>query len=277
MVKMGTVWDRTAEFLSDNIGIVLPVALLAFFVPASIEGNFEAVLATAGPGLTLALRLVQLGFGVLSLWGTLAVCAMALDLAGESTAGQIARRRLLPALLIWVALGVAAMVLLLPMFAILVAGGVDLMALSRGEIPDMGRGTAGGVALYALLYIVAMVWVGARLILVTPVLVRENRGFGAIARSWRLTRPSALRIVGIMLLYVAVSWVAQLAANTVFGSIFALVAGGDKEGISLQGVLTSIVVAGVQTAFLVIVPIFEAKLYLALTAQTALRDAAVDA
>ncbi|WP_448663574.1 glycerophosphoryl diester phosphodiesterase membrane domain-containing protein [Sphingomonas sp. CJ20] len=274
MVKMGTVWDRTAEFLSDNIGIVLPVALLAFFVPASIEGNFEAVLATAGPGLTLALRLTQLAFAVLSLWGTLALCAMALDLAGEATAGQIAQRRLLSALLVWVVLGVAALVLLAPGFAILVAGGVDLMALSRGEIPDMGRGTAGAVVLYALLYIVVLMWVGARLVLVTPALVRENRGFGALARSWRLTRGAALRIVGVILLYLAVSWVAQLAANTVFGSIFALVAGDDSQGVSLHGVLTSIVVAAVQTAFLVIVPVFEAKLYLALTAQAGPRDAA---
>jgi hypothetical protein len=41
MVKMSTVWDRTAEFLSDNIGAIVPVALLAFFVPASIGGSFQ--------------------------------------------------------------------------------------------------------------------------------------------------------------------------------------------------------------------------------------------
>ncbi|HWU96609.1 MAG TPA: hypothetical protein VN029_13500, partial [Sphingomonas sp.] len=95
MAKMGTVWDRTAEFLSDNLGAVLPVALLAFFVPASIEGSFQAAKTGAGPGLILSLYLVQLAFGILSLWGSLTIVAMALDMADARGAGAIGRARLL--------------------------------------------------------------------------------------------------------------------------------------------------------------------------------------
>src|SRR6187549_1061232 len=94
MVKMGTVWDRTAEFLSDNIGTILPIALLAFFVPASIEGNFQAAMEGASFTLILTLRLVQLAFGILSLWGSLTITVMALDMAGIETAGGMAGKRL---------------------------------------------------------------------------------------------------------------------------------------------------------------------------------------
>ncbi|WP_052507689.1 glycerophosphoryl diester phosphodiesterase membrane domain-containing protein [Sphingomonas hengshuiensis] len=269
---MGTVWDRTAEFLSDNIGMVLPVALLAFFVPASIEGNFEAAMAGGSIALTAVLRGLQLAFAVLSLWGTLTLTAMALDLSGETTAGRIGAQRLVPAIVVSLVLLAAAVVLALPVLGILVAGGVDLTAMASGAIPEVDGQTAGIASLYLLVLFVAMLWIGARLIVTTPAIVRENRWLSAIRQSWRLTRGSTLRIVGVILLYALVSWVAQLAANTVFGSIFALVAGGDGQGVTLAGVLTSIVTAAVQTAFMVILPAFEAKLYLALTAQAGLRS-----
>ena len=91
MAKMGTVWDRTAEFLGDNLGATLPVALLAFFVPASIEGSFQAAKAGGSPELVLSLYLVQLAFGILSLWGSLTISAMALDVASARGAGAIGR------------------------------------------------------------------------------------------------------------------------------------------------------------------------------------------
>lgn len=271
MVKMGTVWDRTAEFLSDNIGTVLPVALLAFFVPASIEGNFEAAMTGAGTGLVAVLRVAQLAFAILSLWGTLTITAMALDMGGEDGAARIAQRRLPAAIVVWLVLLLAAFVLALPVLAILVIGGVDLEALAAGSIPEISPTTATIVAFYTLALVLVLLWASARLIVSTPVIVREGRWLSAIPQSWRLTGGSTLRIIGVILLYVLVSWVAQLAANTVFGSIFALVAGGGGEGVSLAGILTSIVTAGVQTAFLVLMAAFEAKLYLALTAQAGLR------
>ncbi|UZK66030.1 glycerophosphoryl diester phosphodiesterase membrane domain-containing protein [Sphingomonas sp. M1-B02] len=272
MVKMGTVWDRTAEFLSDNIGALLPISLLAFFVPASIEGNFEAAMVGATPGLVITLYLVQLAFAILSVWGSLVITAMALDLASSETAGALAGRRLGPALLVWIVMLLVIMAMALPIPMVLAANGADAMAIARGEDMAISGPVATFVALYALLLLVLLFWLAARLIVATPVIVRENRMFGALRQSWRLTRGLALRIVGVLILYAIVSWVAQLAANTVFGSIFALVAGGG-EGVTLAGVLTSIVVAAVQTAFMVIAAAFTAKLYLALTAQAGLRTA----
>lgn len=265
MVKMSIVWDRTAEFLSDNIAAVLPIALLAFFVPASIEGNFAAAMTGAGEWLKIVLYVLQLVFALVSLWGSLVITAMALDIATERSAANIATRRLIPALVVSIVMIVVASALVLPVPGILAFNGYDMAAMARGENVNMSMGVAGFIVLYLLALTLLLLWVIARLIVATPVVVRESRVLSALGESWRLTRGSALRIVGVIILFAIVSWVAALAAKTVFGSIFALVA-GNGDGVTLSSVMTSIVVAAVQSAFMVIPPVFTAKLYLALTA-----------
>jgi len=276
MAKMGTVWDRTAEFLSDNLPAVVPVALLAFFVPASISGSFQPILQGADYGLALTLSLLQLAFGVLSVWGSLAITAMALELGGTQTPGTIARNRLIPALIVTVALFAVMLVACLPVPILLQASGYDMMAVARGEVM-LSRNLWGGILAYLAVLGLLLLWLTARLLLINPVIVRERRMFGALARSWQLTRGSTLRIVGVILLYTMVSLVAVLAAKTVFGSIFALIEGGPADGLSMAGVLTSIVAATVQTGFTVLIPAFTAKLYLALAAEAGLRDGVVTA
>jgi len=272
MAKMGTVWDRTAEFLSDNLGAILPVALLAFFVPASIEGSFQAAKASAGTALALSLYLVQIAFGILSIWGSLTISAMALDMADVRGAGRIGRDRLLPALAVSVLIFAAMFVLALPVPLALQLGGYDVMEIARGNNVSLSPQIAGGIALYMLVALCLILWIGARLFVTNPVIVREKRMFSSLRQSWKLTRGMTWRIIGVILLFALISWVSILAANMVFGSIFTLVAGGPADGISLAGVLTSVVVAAVQTGFTVLVPAFTAKLYLALTAEAGLRE-----
>jgi membrane-anchored glycerophosphoryl diester phosphodiesterase (GDPDase) len=212
--------------------------LLAFFVPFSIQGNFAA---------------------------------MALDIASERSAANIATRRFVPALIVSVVIFVVACVLVLPIPGLLAASGYDMTALARGETASLSKQMAGFIVVYALILVIFGFWIAARLMVTTPVVVRENRMLSAIGQSWSLTRGTALRIVGVVFLYAIVSWVAGLAAKTVFGSIFTLAAGNDGEGVNLASVMTSIVVAAVQSAFMVIPPAFAAKLYLALTAQAGFR------
>src|SRR3954469_13298131 len=126
MVRMGTVWDRTAEFLGDNVSDILPVALFAFFVPASIGGNFDALRAGGGPTLPMLLALVQLAFAVLSFWGTLTITAMGLDLVSDRSAGRVALSRLPAAVLVMVLLLAAILMLAAPIPAVLAATGHDL-------------------------------------------------------------------------------------------------------------------------------------------------------
>ncbi|MBB5710124.1 hypothetical protein [Sphingomonas xinjiangensis] len=269
---MGTVWDRTAEFVGDNVAAILPVALMAFFVPASVEGSLAAIPPREGTMLPMLLALLQLVFALLSFWGTLAITAMGLDLVSDRSAGRVALSRLPVTLLVTLLLVVAILVLASPVPVVLAVSGYDLVAMSRGGSFDVGPGIAAFAALYLLLLTGAVLWCSARLAILTPTIVRERRGMTSIARSWQLTRGHALRILGVLILYAVVSWVAQLAAKTVFGSIFELVAGGGEgEGLTLADILTSIVVAAVQSGFLVLFAAFTAKLYLALASQSELR------
>jgi hypothetical protein len=271
MVKMGTVWDRAAEFLTDNLPAILPIALLAYFVPLTIQGSFAPVIEDASFGLALVLRLISLAFAVLSLWGSLTLAAMVLG--GEGDPGTIGMRRLPAALLVWILVLVLFCLLFLPVVGALIAGGTDPASLARGIRPEIPKVIAWPLTLYSVAALGVVMWISARLVVVAPVIIAEKRALGAIARSWKLTRGITWRVIGVTLLYVMVSTVATLAAQTVFGSIFQLVA-GPGGGLSLSGVLTSITVAAVQTAFSVIVPAFTAKLYLALTAAERDRAAA---
>lgn len=272
MVKMGTVWDRTAEFLSDNIAAILPIALLAFFVPASIEGNFAAAMPGAGDQLKIVLYVLQFVFALASFWGSLAITAMALDIATERSAANIATRRFVPALIVSILMFAVAFALVLPVPAVLAFSGYDMLALGQGEAVALSTPVKWFIGLYVLALAVLLLWLIARLIVVSPVIVRENRMLTALGQSWRLTRGIAVRIVGVLILFALVSSVAGLAARTVFGSIFTLVAGGNDDGVTLSSVMTSIVVAAVQSAFMVIPPAFTAKLYLALTTEASFRQ-----
>lgn len=264
MVTMSAVWDRTTEFLSDNLGAVVPIALAAIFLPASIQGNLQPLAATAAQPLRVGLGLFGLLLSLVSMWGQLVLVAMVVA-PGES-ATALATRRLPVVIGVSIALLAGFALLALPLIAILAGYGfafADVMAGQRPKFPD---GAGGPIALYIVVLLPVVLWLAARLALTSPVVAAERRGLGAIARSFALTRGLALRIVGVILLFAIVAWIATLAAQTVFGSILQLVAGGDGP-ISLATILTAIIVSVVSTGFSVIASVFVAKLYLAARAE----------
>jgi hypothetical protein len=263
MVNMSGVWDRAAEFLGDNLATILPIALLAFFVPASIEGSLPDPATVEGTALPLLLSLLSIGFSILSLWGSLAIVAMA-GRPDAGYAGAVARRRLLPALAVWVALFAVVMLLTLPLPFALWLNGYDLDAIARMQNVEISAAMAWPLILYGFVLAALLLWAAARLLLVSPLIVHERRFFDAIPRSLALTRGLTWRIIGVILLFAIVSIVAVFATRVVFDPIFRLVTGNDDGGITLAGVLTSVMVAAVQTLFTVIPPAFATKLYLAL-------------
>ena len=262
MVSMGTVWDRTTEFLSDNLSAIASIAFLAIFLPTAISESLEPLTAEAG-STAMAIQLLSIVLSVVLLWGQLAITALALDPGpGRSAAIASASKRLVPVVGLLLILLAGMFVLMLPIPVALAFSGFDFQAAmtsGNGEIPS---GAAGFLLLYSLFLGIVLVWLGARLVLVTPVMLTEGLWFGAIARSFRLTRRIALKIVGVIILYVIVWGVSFLAAKLVFGSIFRLIAGG--EGLVTVGsVITAALVAVVLTAFNVLASAFTGKLYLA--------------
>ena len=264
MVSMGTVWDRATEFLSDNLSAIVPIAFFAIFLPSTLSSSLQPLTAqTSATAMTI--QLLSLVLMIVSLWGQLAITALVLDPgSGRQAATALASKRLVPVVGLSLVLLIGISLLVLPVLITLGLAGFDLQAAMKGTGGGgtFTSGTGWFLLLYFLVLLVVMIWLGARLVLITPILLAEERWFGAIARSFRLTRPITLKIIGVAILYVIVWGVSVLAANLVFGSIFRLIGSGDGP-ITIGSVLTAVVVSAVGTAFSVLASAFIGRLYLA--------------
>ncbi|UZK69184.1 hypothetical protein OKW76_14335 [Sphingomonas sp. S1-29] len=269
MVKMSTVWDRTTEFVGSHAGAIAPIAILAILLPTAASGTLDAWRLTLDPASQMAVSIAGLVLTVVTLWGTTAITALAVEPMGAASAAAVANRRLLPVIAVTIVLLLGVLVLLLPMLGIILAAGIDVAALANaqtGAMPDLSAGTALGVLIYGLVALVVIIWLLARLVVVTPVVVAERRGLGAIARAWRLTRGHALRIIGVILLYGLIAAIATLAAQAAFGTILGLTL-GVPGNFGIDDVMTALLVGVVTTIISVLQTGFVAKLYLALAPQ----------
>jgi hypothetical protein len=264
MVKMGDVWDSATDAVRGRAGTIAPIAVGALFLPNMIQA---AITAYRGPGTapTALSGIVAILLAVVTMWGGLAILAVLSD-PNVSRADAVRRASArLPA-----AVGVAALLmvafgaLLLPVLIALVAGGLDPAALQAGTMPTISRGTGLFVTLYMLALAVALLAIGARLLLVNPVVLHERIGLRAIGRSLRLTRGLAWKLVGVLLLFVVVILIAGGAAQFVTGTIFGLILGTDDAAIT--SFLAATVAAAVTVIFSVLAYGFLARLYAALTA-----------
>lgn len=261
MVTMSNVWDRTTEFLGDNRGSVVPLALAAIFIPVSIQGCIAELGKT--PGEVLARGLFSLALSLISYWGQLAIIALTMNPdADRAAATRQATARLPAAIGIGLVLFVAFLLLFSPAPIALALAGFDFSAAINGGHPSMPVSVTGFVLFYLLAAGLVFLWLMARLVLVNPIIVGERRGLGVFARSFALTRGLTWRIIGVILLFGIVAMVSVLAAKTVFGSILRLLLGDDGT-VNAASVLTAILVAIVSTIFTVLAAAFTAELYVA--------------
>lgn len=260
MTRMSAVWDRTVEVLNGRGGILAAIALLTIAIPSIVQsvvgGGMQAAPSLAGGIVGLV------AFG-LTLWGTLAMTAVASDPAvGRAHGLRIGARALPRTLLVMLVLGLALLLLWVPAIALLMGSGYDLAAAQRGDqVAAMANVRAGPVVLYSILATAAMIWLFARLVVIYPVLVNEGLAFRAIRRSFALTRGLTARIVGVVILFLVVLVVAVLATQGVFGTALRLLLGAEQQKLAL--VMTAAVLAVVTTGFSVLQIVFAAQLYVA--------------
>lgn len=266
MAKMSIVWDRTTAFVGEHLGALVPLALAAFVVPSVLSSCASAAAVTASPGVRLSAGALAVLLSILSFWGSLTVIALATGAGSLADAGRLAARRLPAALLVAIVIGIAAAIATLPVPLILAARGYNVLAIAAGQGANIvvDPQTSSMVALWGLVLILAFFFLFTRLLLVSTVVLREGALFGAIGRSWALTRGHGWRIFGLLLLLALIGGVAQLAAKLVFGSVFALFF-GNAPGLTTAMVLTTIVTASVQAVVMLLLAAFQGRLYVALT------------
>ncbi len=264
-VKMGTVWDRTVEVLNGRTGMIARIAVLGMLLPTVVRDGFVAFSSRANPVSMLVSAVLTLVALFAMIWAQLAIIAIATDPAVDAaSARRQGSARTLPAFGITVLLTIVAVVLALPPIVVLAHSGFDFAAAASGTTVQMtppSVGAATFTALYGLAYLLVLLWIGARLVLLNPVILNERLGVGAIRRSIRLTKGMTWRIIGVMVLFVIVLLVATGAAQSVTGIVFRLVLGADSLATAafLAGIASSIVT----TAFTALAAVFTAQLYVA--------------
>ncbi|MFV0622806.1 hypothetical protein ACBY01_02175 [Sphingomonas sp. ac-8] len=259
-VWMEQVWDRTVAFVHAQRRTLIPLAALTIVLPEVIVAIVAAGWGQEGGATGAAVRLLGYVVAVLVLWGELVVVAMAAGPASARAARRQATLRLPVVIGFVLLLSLVLLLVSIPGVAILAAYGFDFAAALAGEVIAPRPVAAAWIALYGLLLLPVLLWIGARLSLVVPVAVMERRGLNAVSRSWALTRGLAARILGMVLLYAVVSGVLTMAARFAGGSVFALIFGGDA-GLGAASVLTLLLVATVRGAMTVLLWAFTATLY----------------
>ena len=269
-VNMGTVRDRTTEFLGDHFRALFPIALLAIFVPQAVGDVLQLSADSIGQGMVQVIGLLLV---LVTLWGQLAIVAFGLNPdAGRAAAQSEATRGYGRAVLVMILVFIAIMVLLIPIFGVLAASGVDLTQLAGGQAqasaPDISPGAGAFIGLYVLVFLIVVAFVSARLVALYPAVLAERRGINAIGRSFAITRGLTWKLIGVLVLFMIVFAVSAIAARSVFGVIVGLI-------FPAQGTLTPATVTGaifgalVSTAFSLIISAFSAKLYRAVVPASA--------
>lgn len=266
MVRIGAVWDSALEAVRGRAGMILPIAALALFLPSVVQsamGSYLAPTPGTAPNIrgSLLVMIVSVGLMLLTLWGALAITAITTHPEVTSAeAGRRASARLLPLVGVSVVLALAFALLVVPLFGLFAAAGVDFTAMGTpGYQPPLSGGASVAALLYLLVVLGLALWVLARLLPLVPVVLHERRGLGAIGRAFRLTKGMGAKLVGVFILYIVVLGVSTLAVQSVLGLVFRLILGGDAVGTArfLGGVAGAVV----STALSVLSYAFVSRLY----------------
>ncbi|MGP7794547.1 hypothetical protein [Sphingomonas sp. CLY1604] len=271
---MGNVWDRTVEVLNGRGGMLAGVAILTLFIPPALASAFGAYVAP-GMARSAGALLLALATTLVALWGQLWIIAASIDPATDREAARRqANARLLPALLVALVLGFALIVAMLPAVALMAVSGVNVAAMSAGTAPTVTvTGSTLLASLYVIVLLVAILFVGARMLPLYAVVLRERLGLAAIKRSWQLSRRHTWRIVGVVLLFMVVLLFATTAAQFAVGLILRLILGADAR--ATVAFLATLAGQAASTALTLVAIVFSAQLYLSLVArEQLLRDRA---
>ncbi|WP_288459083.1 hypothetical protein [uncultured Sphingomonas sp.] len=264
-IKMGTVWDRTLDVIRGRMAILAGIALATVYVPGLLGPAYAAV--TGQPADAGAVQgVIGIVSAVLTMIGVLAMTAVATDPAVDGAQGlRLGAARLGPALANLIVLVIAFGVLFLPSIVALFAAGATVGVAGKVDVTGASDGLLMVSALLMIVALIVLLWFSARLVPLFAVIVNERRGLGAIPRSFALARGSALRLLGVIILFGIVLLVVMAAVGSVSGVIARLLLGGEAE--AMVTLVVSLFVTLVTAAGTVVQTVFYAQFYAAALAR----------
>jgi hypothetical protein len=262
-ISLGRAWDESAAFVKRHAGLLFPIAFVLVAIPAAIlaattPGAEQGQLPPAGPWIALLAASIVLGLA-----GQIALTFLAVR--GDSTVGQaIGRgfRRFLPLfgamLLVFLAL------LILAFFVILV---IALLTPGAASTPPDRDATLKVFRITLLLFAPLLVYLGARILPLTPTAAAEEGGpLTLLRRSFALTRGNVWRLVGFILLVAVLVVVVNLAVASV-GAIVATLVGGEIRPGSISSFIVLLIGAALQTVITVYLATIIARIYVQLAGE----------
>jgi hypothetical protein len=234
------VWDDTLRLIRAHGPLLAAVAGVFIFFPSLLLGYLMPPPDGRSPDPAESMRMAMdyythawpwfLLVGLLAMWGALAVL------------------RLVFVRQITVASAIAGGVVLLPFYF--------LASMIAGFVIGLGL----------ILLVVPGLYLTARLIIVGPVMVAENRlnPLDAISRAFALTKGNGWAILGLFVLILIAGLVVITVINALLGIVFTLVAGRD-----LGRLLALIVSSATSAGFTVMLTIVYASIYRSLAGEVA--------
>ncbi|HEX2764359.1 MAG TPA: glycerophosphoryl diester phosphodiesterase membrane domain-containing protein [Allosphingosinicella sp.] len=263
-LSITTAWNEASAILKRDFGALFAIALAFMLLP---NFAFQALVPRLiDPSAGISLRLIIVPFllllpvALMSAVGSLAITTLALG--RERVVGSAighAVRRVLPML------GAGALLLL--GFVLVCAPLFFAVGLRAQDVLQPTPAVLGRFLLAMLVFFAIFLFVGVRLMMMTPVAAGETAGpIGIIRRSWQLTRGRFWKLFGFLLLMVIVLGLVGGVASLVLGIVIAAVAGAPEPG-SASGLLLLLVSLLVNSAFAVVMATMIARIYLQLAGE----------
>lgn len=265
MISMGTIWDRTMEVIRGRLAILATITLMLIFAPSVVQAVIDAAAGVSAIGKLLGV-IVAIFVIAAAVVASLAITAVATDPAVDRQAAlAIGGARIGPMLGVSVVLVIVAIVSALPGIVLLALSGIDWERAQAGLSQDaVNVGMLALSVLYLLLLSIVWLWAGARLVPLAGVIVNERLGLGAIRRAFALSRGSAMKLIGVLILYSIVFLVVMLAVGAVVGLITGVIVGAEHA--STITLIVAIVTAAVTSVFTVLQTVFSGQFYVAVRA-----------
>jgi len=252
-------WNEAAAFVGREGALLFPLALLAVLPSAALQLLMPVVPRGQVPPPGPWMLLIPVTF-IVAITANVAITRLVLrpgTSVGEALGHGLRRMPMLLALALMMMIGA---ILLLTIIATII--------FAATAAPG-GRPSGAAMALAMLLAVPPVLYLGARLLLMTPVAAAEPGGpFVILRRSWTLTAGHVWTLLGLIVLIAVLALVVLVAASAVVGIVVILLAGPPEPGsISRMLILAAATVLNmVVTAYLAT---FIARIYAQLAGETA--------
>ncbi len=209
-LSLSRAWDETREVAGRDGKLIAAVALAMFFLPGVVLGVVNPQAGTFPATATDAV--VMLVVALVALVGQLAIVRMALG--ARMTVGEaiVHGARRVPSYLVAGVIWAGPFIL---------AG--YLVGVEVWQAPETATGGQAGAA---LLIMIALLVVGIRMMMTSPVATAEPAGpLAMVKRSWRLTSGNWWRLFALICLFLLVMAIVMGALGAVLGILSRLFLG----------------------------------------------------